>query len=120
MRAFLHAAALLTLAGAAGPAWAHAHLVSATPAPGSTVAAPPKTVSIDFTEGVEPRFCTITVQDADDHPVTTGTPDTAADNNKRLSIGLTTLTPGTYRVIWHATAVDTHKTEGTYQFTVSP
>ena len=103
-----------------GTAWAHAHLVSAVPAPGSTVQTAPDALSIDFTEGVEPQFCTVTVQDADDHSVATGAPAVASDNNKRLSIGLAKLTPGVYRVIWHATAVDTHKTEGTFQFTVKP
>ena len=121
MRIVLRSAVtLLSLLCGGGTAWAHAHLVTATPAPGSTVPAPPTALSIDFTEGVEPQFCTIAVQDAADHSVTTGAPATAPGNNKRLSIGLAPLTPGVYQVVWHATAVDTHKTEGTFQFTVKP
>ena len=110
----------LLLAASSGAAWAHAHLQTATPAPNSTVPAAPAAVSIDFTEGVEPQFSSIVVQDADGRAVDTGSATTAPDNNKRLSIAVKALIPGTYRVIWHATAVDTHKTEGTYQFTVSP
>jgi len=30
------------------------------------------------------------------------------------------LPPGIYTVIWHVTSIDTHKTEGRYQFTVGP
>ena len=80
----------------------------------------PAAVSIDFTEAVEPGSCTITVQDADDRAVTTGAPATAPGNDKRLSIGLAALVPGTYRVIWHATAVDADKSQGTFEFTVTP
>ncbi|RYY11978.1 MAG: copper resistance protein CopC, partial [Alphaproteobacteria bacterium] len=41
-------------------------------------------------------------------------------DNKVLSVEVPTLAPGTYKVIWHATAVDTHKTEGNFSFTVKP
>jgi hypothetical protein len=30
------------------------------------------------------------------------------------------LKPGVYKVIWHAVSVDTHKTQGSFQFTVKP
>lgn len=116
----LPAIALFAAVAGSGAAWAHAHLTSATPAPGSTVQAAPTAVTIDFTEGVEPRFSSIVVEDGSNHPVTTGQAATAPGNNKRLSIGLAPLTPGAYRVTWHATAIDTHKTEGTFQFTVKP
>ena len=112
--------AVLTLLAAGGTAWAHAHLKTATPAPDSTVQAAPDAVTISFTEGVEPRFSSIEVQDATGHRVDKGTASTAPSDNKQLSIGLQTLQPGSYKVVWHATAVDTHKTDGTFQFTVKP
>ncbi|MFC0407260.1 copper homeostasis periplasmic binding protein CopC [Roseomonas elaeocarpi] len=112
-------AVLALLAAGSGPAWAHAHLQSATPAPGSTVAAP-DTVVISYTEGVEARFSSIEVQDAAGHRVDKGTLSTVPTDNKRLSIGLQPLQPGTYKVTWHVTSVDTHKTDGTFQFTVKP
>ena len=112
---------VLLLLGAGSSAWARARLLSATPVPGSTVAAAPATVSIDFTEPVDPQSCSITVQDdADDHAVTNGGLLPAPDNPKRLSIALAALPPGTYRVIWHAMATDTLATQGTYEFTVKP
>ena len=111
-------AVVLLFAGST--AWAHAHLRTAAPAPDSTVQAAPDAVTIDFTEGVEPQFCSIEVQDAAGHRVDKGAAATAPSDNKRLSVGVQPLQPGTYKVIWHATAVDTHKTDGTFQFTVAP
>jgi methionine-rich copper-binding protein CopC len=35
-----------------------------------------------------------------------------------LQISLKALPPGTYKVRWHVLSVDTHKTEGSYSFTV--
>lgn len=45
---------------------------------------------------------------------------TPPSDNKLFSVGLSTLPPGTYTVIWHATSVDTHKTEGKFHFMVKP
>ncbi len=98
---------------------AHAFLKAATPAVGSTVQQPPAQVVIDFTEGVEPNFSTITVQDALGAEVGTGTVHLEGGNT-HLALGLKPLQAGTYRVVWHATAVDTHKTEGNFTFTVKP
>ena len=111
---------VLALLAAGGTAWAHAHLKTATPAPDSSVQSAPDAVTISFTEGVEPRFSSIEVQDAAGHRVDKGTANTSPSDNKQFSIGLQPLQPGTYKVTWHATAVDTHKTDGTFQFTVKP
>ncbi len=102
------------------PALAHAFLKSATPAVGSTVPAAPAQVVITFTEGVEPGFSTIEVQDAVGKRVDKGDVHAAPGDNTRLAVGLNPLTPGTYKVVWHATSVDTHKTEGSFAFTVAP
>lgn len=117
MRYLLIAVAASGLALGAGPAAAHAFLKSAVPAVGSTVARAPSEVVIEFTEGVEPRFSTITVQDAQGAPVQTGKPHQAGDET-HLAVALKPLPPGTYTVVWHATATDTHKTEGKFSFTV--
>ena len=96
---------------------AHAFLRTARPAVGSTVATAPREVVIDFTEGVEPAFSAIAVTDGAGRRVDTGDPhrDGAPD---RLAVALKTLAPGTYTVAWHATSVDTHRTEGRFTFTV--
>lgn len=102
----------------AGQASAHAFLQSATPAVGSTVASAPSQVVIGFTEGVEPRFSSIAVQDASGAAVQTGSVHQAGDDT-HLAIGLKALPPGAYKVIWHATSTDTHKTQGSFTFTVA-
>ncbi|HET6306749.1 MAG TPA: copper resistance protein CopC [Rhodopila sp.] len=100
-------------------AYAHAHLVSSIP-PADSISSPaPADVSIDYTEGVEPAFSSIEVQDASGARVDTGHVHTQPDNNRRLIVELKPLPPGIYKVIWHATAVDTHKTTGTFAFTVA-
>ena len=102
------------------PALAHAFLKSATPPVGSTLQAAPTNVVIDYTEGVEPKFSTVEVQDAAGVRVDSGDVHTAAGNDKQLMVGLKLLKPGSYKVVWHVTATDTHKTEGAYTFTVNP
>jgi methionine-rich copper-binding protein CopC len=39
---------------------------------------------------------------------------------ERLEVPLRKLGPGTYTVHWRAVSVDTHRTQGTYRFTVAP
>ena len=103
----------------AGVALAHAHLKKAEPPINSVVTTAPVEVVIYFTESVEPKFSSIEVQNAHGQRVDKGETRTAPGDATRLIASLTTLTPGTYKVMWHATSVDTHKTEGTYRFTVA-
>ncbi len=118
MRSFLTAATCAAFVLCAGQASAHAFLKTAEPAVGSTLQQAPSQVAIAFTEAVEPKFSTIAVQDGSGASVATGDVHAAGDGT-RLAIGLKPLQPGTYKVIWHATAVDTHKTEGNFTFTVT-
>jgi|SRR5580692_12599559 methionine-rich copper-binding protein CopC len=101
------------------PAFAHAFLERASPPVGSEVAASPPEVAITFTEGVEPLFSTIELHGPTGATVPAGTPHVAPDNNRVLSVQLPKLPPGIYTVVWHVTSVDTHKTEGNFQFTVA-
>jgi methionine-rich copper-binding protein CopC len=113
--------ALAVLAGVAvtSDAEAHAFLKQASPPVGSTVPAP-KALDITFTEGVEPAFSSIVVQDAKGERVDIGDVHSASADGLGLEVGLRPLAPGTYTVIWHATSVDTHRTEGRFVFTVQP
>jgi methionine-rich copper-binding protein CopC len=116
---FLLPLALLGVLAAAPRAEAHAFPKSASPSVGSTVPAP-KDVTITFTEAVEPTFSSIVVQDAHGQRVDTGDVHSASGDGLRLAVGLKALPAGTYTVIWHATSVDTHKTQGQFVFTVKP
>jgi len=104
---------------AATPAHAHAFLESALPRVGSTISAPPPEVMLTFTQGVEPDFSRIEVQDASGTRVDDGTPHTAGGDPAKFAVPVKRLAAGTYTVIWHVTSVDTHKTQGKFQFTVA-
>jgi hypothetical protein len=102
----------------AGVAFAHAFMTRSEPPVGAELHASPPAVVISFTEAVEPSFSTIEVE-GPGGKIETGTPHAMGDG-RRLAVELPKLAPGTYTVIWHATSVDTHKTEGKFQFTVVP
>ena len=110
---------VLAMPAIASPAFAHAFIERANPPVGASIDVSPPELSIDFTEGVEPMFSKIEVDGADGAAIATGKPHVAPDNNRRLIVDLPKLRAGTYTVIWHATSVDTHKTEGNYKFTVT-
>ena len=120
-RIVLVAAAVLGLALIAHsePSFAHAHLQRAIPAADSTVSASPPSLTLRFTEAVEPRFSSLELQDGKGVMVDIAKP-VAQDNGLTLTTPLPQLAPGSYTVIWHATSVDTHKTEGKFTFTVGP
>jgi len=101
------------------PVWAHAFLAKASPPVGSQVAAAPPELTLRFTQAVEPLFCTVQLLDPSGAAVNTPAPR-AAEEGQVLAIALPKLRPGTYTVVWHVTSVDTHKTEGQYQFTIAP
>jgi methionine-rich copper-binding protein CopC len=99
---------------------AHAHLKSAVPPVGGVVEIAPSEIDINFTEALEPRFSSIEVSDSAGARVDNQDPHSAPDDANRFIVSLKPLQPGTYTVKWHATATDTHKTSGTYKFTVRP
>lgn len=107
----------LLIAGLAMPAFAHAHLQQASPAGGDTLATAPKQIALSFSEQLEPTFSGVAVTDADGHDVEAAKP---AIGDTSMTVALKPLSPGVYHVNWHAVAIDTHRTEGTYIFTVKP
>jgi methionine-rich copper-binding protein CopC len=113
-RLFLSLAALIALSGAA---YAHAQLESASPPVGGTVEAPAQ-ISITFSEGVEPKFSGVAVS-GPGGAVPVGKASVAPGDNKVLVVKVgKKLAPGTYTVKWHAVSVDTHHTQGDFDFTV--
>jgi methionine-rich copper-binding protein CopC len=97
---------------------AHARLDRSTPAADSRLRTAPQSLSIVFTQNIEPAFSAITVTDARGARVDKN--DTARDgaNGKALRVSLTPLRPGTYTVHWRVLSVDSHKTEGDFTFSV--
>jgi len=101
------------------PAFAHAFLDRASPPVGSEVSGSPPTLSLTYTEPVEPMFSTVRVTDASGTQVDAGKPAPKEDG-RILQVDLKPLKPGVYSVEWRVTSVDTHKTEGHFTFTVTP
>ncbi|MEX3921072.1 copper resistance protein CopC [Paraburkholderia sp. BR10872] len=99
-------------------AQAHAYPTHEAPGAGATVTTSQKDVVIDFDDGLEPAFSSITVTDAQGKDVTSGKAVVDPSNSKHMSVGLNALTPGVYTVSWVALADDGHRTQGHYAFTV--
>lgn len=112
-------AGLLLLLGA-GPGWAHAFPERSEPRVGAVVRTAPTQVRIWFDGDLEPAFSTIKVTGADGQPVDQG--DSRVDGQERrlLRVALKGLPPGVYKVTWSVLAVDGHRTEGDFTFTVKP
>jgi len=59
-----------------------------------------------------------TVGNAAGQRVDAGRAQAARGNKMELQVPLKPLPPGTYKVDWHVLSVDTHKTQGSYTFSV--
>jgi copper resistance protein C len=98
-----------------GLAQAHAFLDHADPKVGSTIHEPPSQVTVWMTEGLEPAFSKLQVFDANGAEV--DKKDTKVTGST-MTVSLPKLAPGKYRVSWQVVAVDTHRTSGTFEFTI--
>ena len=99
--------------------FAHAQLQKAVPAVGSVVTASPKEIRLKFSEGVEPHFSGIALASASGEAVAVGKPGVDPADNSVLVVAVGhPLKPGLYKVTWHAVSVDTHHTQGSFEFTV--
>ena len=102
-------------------ALAHALLQKAIPAVGGTVSASPTEIRLKFSEGVEPHFSGIALTTQEGAAAPLGKPSVdPADNSTLIAPIPQALKPGVYTVTWHAVSVDTHKTQGSFEFTVQP
>ncbi len=118
----LRSSALATalLLSSSGYALAHAFPTTTNPPAGSTLKMAPTQVVINFTEEIEPHFSTLEVVNATGTRLDKNDAHIGPQGAKQFVVDLSPLTPGTYKVIWHATSVDTHKTQGSFNFTVAP
>lgn len=108
--------AALLGAGLTATAHAHAHLMSSTPAEGSTVAAAPSQVVLGFSEVA--HLAALTLTRGSDTPVKIAPlPQQPA---QQLTVPLPALTPGAWTLGWRAVGDDGHLTHGSVHFTVTP
>lgn len=115
------ALATLGLVATLSSAFAHAHLKSASPAVGGSVATAPTELDLKFSEGLNLRFTGVKITGPDKAAVQTGNATLGSGDDTTLVVPITgTLAAGTYSVAWQALSTDGHKTNGTYKFTVKP
>lgn len=118
--------AILSLSAA--QAFAHAKLVSSTPAAGATVAATSK-IELHFSEGLVEKFSGVEVSSTRmmmgdkmmDHVMKIDGATAAVDAADKKTLIVTLKAPleaGTYKLDWHAVTSDTHRVKGSYSFTV--
>ncbi|MFE0464973.1 copper resistance protein CopC [Kitasatospora sp. NPDC058965] len=104
--------------GTAGPAAAHAGLVTASPADGSVLAGAPPQVRLVFSEPVTLRLASVRVIGPDGRRVDTGAP-VAGDGDALLESLAAGGQQGTFVVQWRVTAADDgHTTAGVLTFSV--
>ena len=108
----------LALITAGTSAQAHALLDHASPGVGSSIATSPPVLSLSFTQELEPAFTNVTVTNEAGQRVDLGNTQVPPGTPTELRVGLPSLPPGTYTVSWRVVSVDTHPTEGRFQFTI--
>jgi copper transport protein len=111
-------AALFFTLAVASAASAHALPASADPAPDSVLRTSPQSVTITFTEEVDPKLSWIVVSDDAGVPLS-GPTSAVAGRPDELSTTVETLPDGVYWVSWRTLALDDgHVAEGSYSFSV--
>lgn len=114
--------AAFTLAGAAQ---AHTKVVTSTPAAHAAVA-PTNMVTVTFNEAAVPTFSGANVVMTTMHGMAmkspmkmTGLKSTWSADSKTIKLSAGRPFPkGTYVVTWHAAGADTHRTQGSYSFSI--
>jgi methionine-rich copper-binding protein CopC len=104
----------------ASPAFAHAQLEKADPAAGSMPAAPVAHIDLHYSEALEPHFSRAVLTDENGKPVDASSAVDPKDDKHLVLTPKTPLEDGTYKVEWHVVSVDTHKTQGSFEFMVMP
>lgn len=118
---FLALGAVLCSALAAGEAFAHAHLKTATPAPDSVVSTAPQEVRIEFGEAVEPSMSAIELVGANGPVVGLGKAYVDQSAPATLVAKLSQPLPaGSYEARWRCVGKDSHVMRGSYHFEVRP
>lgn len=98
----------------AGPAAAHAELLSSTPAAGDQLATPPTEISLLFSEAVE--LPEIVLIDATGAVLDIGEPTQPSPES--VTAAVPTIDTGGYVVTWNAVSADGHPVSGSFTFAV--
>lgn len=105
------------LMSSTGSARAHSFPCQETPGAGETLASAPAQIVIKFDAPIEKLFAKLEVLDSSGKNLSQGQPLYGSDG-ATLSTKVAPLPPGAYTVKWAVVGADTHRTQGSYSFTV--
>jgi putative copper export protein/methionine-rich copper-binding protein CopC len=109
----------LALLGTPLVLYAHARLVRSTPADNAQLDAPPRNLTLWFSEQPELRFTSIRLVDSAGASVALGAASKPADDRSAITIPITgELRRDRYTVIWRTAGADGHASSGRFAFTV--
>lgn len=108
------------IAGGQPPALAHSQLINSVPAAGASLDQPPTSVSLVFSEGVEPRFASVTIAVAGAEPAQL--PARVQGNEVVAEVPISSSGAGEaigWEVAYRVVSGDGHPITGTVNFTVT-
>ena len=114
----LGAILLAAIAIRGSTAMAHSFPEAESPSAGQELSSPPPSVTIRYDAPIEKLLAKLEVFNAAGKSEVAGEPEVGADG-LTLSVKVGALEPGEYTVKWSVLCIDTHHTEGSYQFTVT-
>jgi methionine-rich copper-binding protein CopC len=114
---------LFVVAGTVSAHPAHAKVLSATPAIGSTIAQAPEKVTVECAENINPnpKLSNLFVYSPSGELISQGDAKVSLSNPKEMSVGIKPTGNGIYVVRWiTVSAVDGDPDQGAFVFTVKP
>jgi methionine-rich copper-binding protein CopC len=111
-------AVALLIALAAPAVQAHSFPEAENPPAGATLQAPPPRVTIKYDAPIEKLFASLQVLNPAGRDQAVGPPAVGPDG-RTLSVEVQKLASGEYTVKWGVACIDSHRTKGSYQFTVA-
>ncbi len=112
------AGVLLALLCSAGPASAHAALISTQPGSLSALASPPGQVTLTFGEQVQVTADGVQVLAPNGSRADDGKAGHLTGRGDTVGVALTSTAQGTYTVSWHVVSADSHPVSGAFTFSV--
>lgn len=99
---------------------AHAFIDHANPSVGSTVRGSPGEVKVWFTQELEPAFSNLQVLDQNGAQVDKKNNAVDPGDKTVIKVSLPALPPGKYKAVYHVLSIDTHTTDGSFTFEITP
>lgn len=118
-RTYLSTVTIITLLLCSQGALAHAHLTSQYPAADDNMDTSPQTLTLTFSENIEPAFSGVELTRSDDTLVALGKIQLNSGGGNQLIVSVEPSLPsGRYHISWHVLSTDGHKTQGDYYFKI--